>query len=229
MISVDNAKKHPEVWIEQNTGLLRRIVNKYYKDTAKFEQEDLMQEARIATLKAIDMYDEKHNAKLSTYVYTAVCRACRDYVRDNTYDLVVSRYQQEKEWKERMGEDNILNVNKPKFDSPTPPTALRLDQKISQAGNGNAATLGDTIPSGELSVLENLIKKEQVSILREEVSKLPERERDIVYSRFWGGATYKEIAEEQGCSKQRAEVITKRALGRLSSKLKKRLEDELFV
>lgn len=227
MISVDDAKKHPEVWLEQNKGLLQKAISKFDLESPKFSREDLFQEAYIVGLKAIERYDEGSTAKLSTYVFKAVSRACCDFVRKNKFDLYVTPYQQNKQWKKTRdkSQDDKSCSPQPLFGTVQSPTAIRIDETSNKTGE----SLGDTIPSGELSVLNNLIKKEQVVILREELNKLPEREKDILYARYWNGASLEKIASQQGCSRQRINIISKRALDRLASKVKRRLEDELFI
>lgn len=232
MNEVEFAKQNPEIYLEENRGLLEKLVTKFYLNTPKFSRDDLFQEATISALNAIDKYDEDSRAKLSTYVYLAVKRSCRDYVRRNKHDLYVTNYQQHKDWLESQAENSDDSPESykmyGKFGTTESPIAIRLDEShgFGSASNG---TLGDTIPSGELSVLDSLIKDEQIEILKEEMATLPERERDIIHARYWNGATLEEIASTQGCTRQRIDVISKRALNRLSTKVKKRLEDELFI
>lgn len=235
MISVDDAKKHPEVWLEKNRGLLVKIVNKFYLETPKFSEEDLMQEATIIALKAINKYEEGFSSKLSTYVYKAVERACRDYVRRNKYDLHHTPYQQTKDWKKEQAREKLppphflAQKPEPAFGAWQTPMAIRLDRPHSQRDDTSGETFGDTIPSGDLSALDNLIKKEQVAILHEEINRLPEREKNIIYDRFFHNKTLATLAVEQGCSRNRINLISKRAMNKLSTRVKKRLEDELFV
>lgn len=216
-VDVALAKEHPEVYLKENQGLIEKTVNKFYFDSPKFSRDDLVQEATLNAVHAIQKYNVDANASsLSTYIYSSMKRACRDFVRKNKYDLYITAHQQDKAWKTEKPLEK--------------PNALRLDENYNTGPHDNGSKFSNSIPaSGDLSVLNKLIKKEQASILVEEVNALSERERDVVYARFWDGKTLAEIANTQGCSRQRINIIANRALNKLTVKVKERLEDELFI
>jgi RNA polymerase sigma factor (sigma-70 family) len=229
MISVVVAKERPELWLEENKGLIESIVNSFHFDTPKFAREDLVQEANMAAVYAIGKYDINSSASLSTYVYTAVRRTCRDFVRRNKHDLYMSSYQQDKEWKNRLANpvtEQEHSLPKHIFASVEGPMAVRSDAPLTTVMD---VSFGETIPSGEIGLLDALIKKEQVSILMEELNTLPEREQVIICARFFENKTLEEIASTQGCSRQRIKIVNDRAMNRLATKVKERLEDELLI
>lgn len=221
---VDNAKKCPEVWIKNNKGLFESIANTFTLNTSKFSKDDLIQEAHAAAIYAIEKFKTGGEASLSTYVYTASWRACRDFVRKNKHDLYITPGQQNKEWKNASVEPTEQSTANNKFASFESPMAVRMDRPNQDRGSGELA-----IASGELSALDGLIKKEQVEILLEEMNCLSDRERDIINSRYWNKETLEEVAIKQGCSRQRIDIISKRAMTKLTEKVKKRLDFELFI
>lgn len=228
---IKNAKEHPEIYLNDNKGLIESIVNIFSFETSKFSREDLVQEANMSAIYAIQKYDETSSAALSTYIYSSVKRACRDFVRKNKHDLYVSSYQQNKNWKEaeaKYTEEDEKQTVQAKFATTESPMAIRSDTPIAFNTTG-CDSIGSTIPSGDISVLDNLIKEEQVTIITEEIGRLSEREREIISARFWNKETLEEIATRQGCSRQRIYSINRRAMDKLTVKIKKRLEDELFV
>jgi len=223
-------------FLENNEGLLQKLANKFYLDTPKFSKDDLVQEGRLAAARALAKFDPDKEAKVSTYVYTAVHRGLRDFVRKNKHDLYVSGYQQTKDFKARQTQDVQAeegSLPKPKFGAKCSPMALRLDVPAGSPNGGRPGgdneTLGETIPSGELTPVEDMIKKEQIDILNEEVDALPDREREIIRDRYYNGKPLAEIAREQNVTRQRIEQISKRAMNRLKDKVVRRLDGNLFV
>lgn len=204
-------------YLKKNGGLIRNLANKFYKKTSKFSFEDLVQEGSLAAIHALDKHDPENNkSKLSTYVYSAVNRRMRDLVRTNTHDAKVTVYQQLKTYREEsMGIES---------DEWTPnPMAVRLDQTNDA---GEAFSLA--IPSGAPPALDEAIKKEQVSILLEEIDTLPDREKNIIRQRYLDGDSAATIAREQGCTRQRIHEISTRAMRKLSVRVKSRLGGELY-
>jgi RNA polymerase sigma factor (sigma-70 family) len=68
-----------------------------------------------------------------------------------------------------------------------------------------------------------------VEILLEEISSLPDREKDIIRQRYLDGETMTTIARGQGCTRQRIHEISTRAMKKLAVRVKKRLNGELFL
>jgi len=227
-------------FIEEHIGLLKSIVNRFYSPTSKFSKEDLLQEAKLATLKALSKFDStRHKSKLTTYIYSAVHRTCRDFVRNNKFDLRYTPHQQVKDWKlaqtvkiePPVDEQSAQPVPVSKFASSPGPMAVKADSMISFAalGGGEVESFITAIPSGESSVLDSLIKKEQVAVLHKRIGELSERERSVVNARFLDGRTLDAIAREQGVTRQRIEQISKRAIAKLSEKVKDDLGSGILI
>ena len=86
-------------YLEENAGIVEKLANKFHLDTSKFSREDLVQEGRLAVIRALEKFDHTRDnkPKLSTYVYMAVSRSLRDFVRSNINDMNVTCYQQIKD------------------------------------------------------------------------------------------------------------------------------------
>jgi len=218
-----------EEFLKANKGLIESLANKYDVSSAKFSREDLVQEANLAAVRAIEKFDDtRSKSKLTTYVYSAVNRSCRDYVRANINDLRVSNSQQAKNWREKKDVVENDNPSFGKFGTTESPTAIRLDAQISN-GNNNES-IGDTIPaSGDASILDSCIKQEQINILLEEINSLSKKEQAIIRAHFLNGQKFSTIAKLQGLSRQRIHQIHQVAMNKLTEKVKERLEFELLV
>lgn len=225
-------------YLKENKGLINSVVNRFYQTTSKFSKEDLTQEANLAACRALQRFDpNKSKSKVSTYLYSAVYRSCRDFVRHNKFDLYVTSYQQTKDWKEEENRKSIESEPTTedalsqeridyggRFGCTEGPMAVRADKETA-----DGAPVMSVIPSGSPPVIDTLIKKEQISILIEEVDHLPERERDIVRARYFDGQKLSEIARNQGVTRQRIDQISQRAIVKLTEKVKDRLGDELLI
>lgn len=222
----------PEKYLKDNKGLIESIVNRFNLDTSKFSRDDLVQEASLATVRALGKFDStKSRSKLSTYVYSAVHRSCRDFVRKNKHDLKYTGYHQTQDWKAEK--KVVIEVE----DGPTPaltfgtkesPMAIRADA-MNVRGCDGAESMMTSIPSGSPPPLKSMILEEQIDILKEEVNLLPEREREIISARFFDEKKLAEIAREQGVTRQRINQICKRGLSRLKTRVIDRLEYEILI
>jgi RNA polymerase sigma factor (sigma-70 family) len=218
-------------WLQENRGMLVNIVNRYHISTSKFSREDLEQEAALAACHALGKFDSnKGSGKLSTYVWSAVNRACRDYVRANKYDLFDSNYYQNKDWKAaealkaaQKDEDEVVH-SFGRFATTEGPMAVRID-----AGAGGDWSLVDSIPSGDPCGYEYAARMEQIDLLKGQLRILPERERRIVSDLYFNGKSMGDIAVEQGVTRQRIDQISKRALRRLSDGVKAKLGQDILI
>ena len=214
------------VYLRENEGLIQKLANKFHLETPKFSRDDLVQEGNLAAMRALEKFDpDRNKSKISTNVYSAVHRGLRDFVRRNKHDVHYTFYQQAKDYKESLEKQtDDEEAPRAKFGSKQSPVALRLD-----IDSDDENTFGQTIPSGSPPAIDELIRQEQFAILHEEIEALPERERDIVKARFFDGAKLAELARDQGCTRQRIDQISRRAMKRLTEKVKSRLDGELFV
>jgi len=223
---IDTAK-----WLEDNRGMLVSIVNTYQMNTSKFSREDLEQEAALAAISAIGCFDEsKGESKLSTYIYSAVSRSCRDFVRRNKNDLYVSDYYQNKDWvesKEKEKEDEDKPTNYGKFGTTEGPMAVRIDSGGAIADDGT--NMVESIPSGDPCGYEFAAKMEQINALKTEVEKLPRREREIVSAIHFGGKSVSAVAKEQGVTRQRIDQVQRRAVKKLSNNIKAQLGHDILI
>ena len=219
-------------YLQENRGLIESLASKFYLDSSKFSRDDLVQEANLAAIRALEKFDPKKNkSKLSTYVYSAVHRSCRDFVRRNKYDLYKTGYHQTQDWKEEQKNPTTViegPVPTGQFGSAEGPMAIRADAVAIGQGS-DRESFSSTIPSGEPSPLNALIFKEQVEILHEEINKLPPRERDIINARFFEDKPLADIAREQDVSRQRINQISKRAFNRLSGAMEDRVGTEILI
>ena len=190
--------------------------------------EDLIQVASIGLLKAIDRFDLSRGVKFSTYATATVVGELKRHFRDKGWALRVPRRLQEAGLKvgktvtemyqelgraptvpeigERTGlsEDEVLEA----METAHAYTTASLDAPTSEdEGQGSMARLGQEEEAFEL--LEGWTSVEPA------IKALPERERTILYLRFFRGLTQTQIAERLDISQMHVSRLLSRTLRQL--------------
>ena len=102
-------------------------------------------------------------------------------------------------------------------------TEISLDEPINMDYDGNELLLADILGTDEDMILRPLEDDVDLCILRQAVTELPEREREIVYMRFGLGGrkeqTQKEVAQIMGISQSYISRLEKRIMGKLRKEL----------
>ena len=98
-------------------------------------------------------------------------------------------------------------------------TEISLDEPINMDYDGNELLLADILGTDEDMILRPLEDDVDLCILRQAVTELPDREREIVYMRFGLGGrkeqTQREVAQIMGISQSYISRLEKRILVRL--------------
>jgi RNA polymerase sporulation-specific sigma factor len=104
---------------------------------------------------------------------------------------------------------------------------LSIDEPLNTDGDGNELLLADILDSGEGPVGQELERAEDERTVREAVSALEPREREIIELRYGLGGrremTQKEVAEKMGISQSYISRLEKRIIARLKKQIAKRV------
>ena len=96
---------------------------------------------------------------------------------------------------------------------------VSLDEPINMDGDGNELLLGDILGTEEDVVLKPLEEDVDLSVLRQSLRELPQRERDLINMRFGlegrRELTQKEAAKKMGISQSYISRLEKRIIQRL--------------
>ena len=102
-------------------------------------------------------------------------------------------------------------------------TEISLDEPINMDYDGNELLLADILGTDEDMILRPLEDNVDLCILRQAVTELPDREREIVYMRFGLGGckeqTQKEVAQIMGISQSYISRLEKRIMLKLRKEL----------
>jgi RNA polymerase sigma-B factor len=192
--------------------------------------EDLTQTASLGLLNAIDRFDPERGVPFSTYAAATIVGELKRHFRDRGWALRVPRNVQETAilvnrtvsslWQEKgraptvqeiattadIGEDDVLMA----LDALQAYTTDSLDAPIGDASSTAAEAIGTEDRSFELS-------EEWLSVAPA-LRDLPERERAILYLRFFEGLTQTEIAEQLGISQMHVSRLVSQSLEKLRRK-----------
>ena len=188
----------------ENEGLIVQLASKievlYDIDINNWggvEKADIIQEGRIAMLRAAQTYDEEGNVKFSTYVYTVMENAMKDLCKKGVSAFekrmidsgLTQVFLDDEPWNPADGEDDVL-----------------LAEKIKSSDNSD--------PTGNLAVLHVMLEK-----MRNRLIDLPVRERRLLSYHFGLGTlecrTIGETAAYFHLTEKYISIIEKGALAKL--------------
>jgi RNA polymerase sigma-B factor len=194
--------------------------------------EDLIQVGTIGLLKAIDRFDLQREVEFSTYATPTIVGELKRHFRDKGWAVRVPRRLQELNLslnkvvaelsqeigrsptiteiaaKVRLSEEEVLEG----LDTSNAYAVISLD---APAGGEDAPTVSEHIGSED----ESLEALEYRAALGPLIAELPERERRILYLRFFRGMTQSQIAARLGISQMHVSRLLNRTLGVLRAGL----------
>lgn len=210
--------------IEGNLRLVLSVVQRFSNRGENMD--DLFQVGVIGLIKAIDNFNTNLDVRFSTYAVPMCIGEIRRYLRDDN-PVRVSRSMRDTAYKAMQNKEQLINEQgkEPTIEQ----IANRLDMKKSDVVLALEAIVdpvslyepvyndgGDTIyvmdQVGDSSSDKDWI--DEISI-KDEIKKLDDRERNIMYLRFMQGKTQMEVAKEVGISQAQVSRLEKNALRRI--------------
>lgn len=207
--------------IEENSGLIWSIARRYFGRGA--DPDDLYQLGCVGFLKAVEGYDESFGTQFSTYAVPKISGEIRRFLRDDGA-VKVSRGLKEQaaqlraarlELEQRLGREPTLGELSRETGLSPEDIALAetaagptesLQQEMTEGGFSLELVLGDY--QAEERMLERVA-------LRSAVEKLPERERQVVFLRYFHGMTQMSCAKVLHVSQVQISRLERRAVERL--------------
>jgi RNA polymerase sigma-B factor len=217
--------------IEAHRPLAVHLARRFANRTEPLD--DLVQVAQVGLLKAVERFDPDRGVAFSSFATPTILGELKRYFRDATWAVRVSRRSQEL----------LLEVNAAVSDMAQelgrPPMAAEIATRLSvreeevleafevgaayrSAPLVGAGEQGDDDASVRLppGVLDPEFEHaEDRQVLGELLGLLPERERQIVYLRFFEERTQTEIAELVGISQMHVSRLLRTSLRRMQDAL----------
>ncbi|UED85571.1 SigB/SigF/SigG family RNA polymerase sigma factor [Streptomyces profundus] len=198
--------------------------------------EDLAQVAALGLVKAVRGYDPGRGHAFESYAVPTIVGEVRRHFRDHLWGVHVPRRTQELRQRVRAAQRRLENHpdDRPDDESALAESAgltteevrqglsaldsfrpLSLDAELSQPGDGHTLvdTLGDADPG-----FDRVLYRETV---RPTLRRLPEREQQILYLRYFGEMTQAGIAERLNIS----QMQVSRLLARIESRLREEIAE----
>lgn len=227
--SQNGDKKAREELIRGNLRLVLSVIQKFIGRNNS-SADDLFQVGVVGLIKAIDNFDLSLDVKFSTYAVPMISGELRRYLRDNNSirvsrsikDLAYRAMQaKEKLTSDTNGEPTVEQIAK-ELDVNKSDVVFALESisepvSIYEPVYSNS---GDT-----LYMLDQLSDKSSDEgwidefLMKEAIHYLSDREKRILYLRFYQGKTQVEVANEVGISQAQVSRLEKSALTRIKSKI----------
>lgn len=218
-------KKAREQLINGNLRLVLSVIQKFAGRGETFD--DLFQIGCIGLIKSIDNFDINQNVRFSTYAVPMIIGEIRRHLRDNN-SVRVSRSLKDTAYKAMQIKEHLTRINNreptieeiskemnvPKeniilsLESVVEP--ISLQEPVFSDKEGDTVYVMDQISSTDTDA--GWIY--EISV-RQTISKLSAREKNILSLRFLKGKTQTEIAKEVGISQAQVSRLEKNAIKKI--------------
>ncbi|MEI3610838.1 RNA polymerase sporulation sigma factor SigF [Pseudogracilibacillus sp. SO30301A] len=224
--SQEGDKKARDLLVEKNVRLVWSVVQRFLN--RGYDPEDLFQIGSIGLIKSIDKFDLSYEVRFSTYAVPMIIGEIQRFIRDDG-TIKVSRSIKELGNKIRIAKEELTKqLNR----SPTvQEVAEALDitpEEVAQAqdaikyphsihetvyeNGGEPITLLDQIADDDKQWFDKLT-------LEEAIRSLTERERLIVYLRYYKDKTQSQVAKRLGISQVQVSRLEKKILEEMKEKI----------
>ncbi|WP_313798426.1 RNA polymerase sporulation sigma factor SigF [Cytobacillus sp.] len=213
--------------VQRNMRLVWSVVQRFLN--RGYEPDDLFQIGCIGLLKSVDKFDLSFDVKFSTYAVPMIIGEIQRFIRDDG-TVKVSRSLKEMGNKIRKAKDElskslgrIPTVSELSEFLDIPPEDIILAQEASRTpssihetvyeNDGDPITLLDQIDDGNEGKWFDKIA------LKEAINELDDRERLIVYLRYYKDQTQSEVAARLGISQVQVSRLEKKILQQMKDRM----------
>ncbi len=203
--------------IEENLALVGSVVKRFVY--TGHDTEDLFQIGALGLIKAVQRFDDTYGVKLSTYAVPVIVGEIKRFLRDDgavrisrrikTNAIHIRAYTETKT-KEDGVAPSIFEIadalGLEVEDVTVAMEAMRPLQSL-QAESDEAPNLLETLPAADTQ--ENLI---DCLSLRQAIETLSERDRRLIYMRYFENKTQSDVAGQLGISQVQVSRIEKKLL-----------------
>ena len=199
----DSAAK--EELLSENTSLLKSIVRRYLGKGVEFD--DLYQLAGIGLLKAVNGFDESFGVRFSTYAVPMIAGEIKRFMRDDGSVKVSRAMKGAAKSMNRYIEDYTAEHG-------AAPSLKEVAERFGMEESEAVFVLGSSrMP---LSLYGQGIERMQ---LKAALESLPERDKKIIFLRYFRDMTQSEVAAVIGVSQVQISRIESRAVGEMKKLL----------
>lgn len=215
--------------VENNSRLIWSIVKRFKNN--KYETDDLFQIGAMGLVKSIKRFNNQYNVKLSTFAVPYIIGEIKRYLRDDGM-VKVSRSLKElnikiemlKKQYEKLGKELSINEIEKELKESKENILLALE------ANKEIKSIDEEFEDSNENILFNKVKVESYEedtikkiILKQELEKLDEKERNIIILRYFYNKTQSQIACQYGISQVQVSRIEKRVLLKMRENIKEKM------
>lgn len=214
-----------ERMMEENAGLIWSIVRRYYGRGV--DPEDLYQLGCLGFLKAVRGFDPEYGCQFSTYAVPKISGEIRRFLRDDG-PVKVSRGMKERGLAIRLAKDRLSHAfgREPTLSELAAETGLEVEE-IAAAEEANLPVTSLQMETGEDGfTLESILGTEGMEedlverlALRGAIETLSEREKQVIFLRYYKNLTQDKTAKVLGVSQVQVSRIERKSVERLREKL----------
>ncbi|MDR2361023.1 MAG: sigma-70 family RNA polymerase sigma factor [Oscillospiraceae bacterium] len=211
--------------VNDNSGLVWSIARRFFGRGT--DPEDLYQIGCLGLIKAARDFDPEYGTKFSTYAVPKISGEIQRFLRDDGM-VKVSRSTKERAYKIARAKSELeqtlgrapalselaeITGYSPEEIAVCENVSATIDSLQRELGqDGDGLDLANTL--ADFAAEDKMI--EQIA-LRDAVSKLPDKERQVIILRYWRGVTQANAAKVLGVSQVQVSRLEKRAVSLLRS------------
>ena len=206
--------------LELQEKLVYSIISKYSNNS---NREDLFQVGMLGAITAFNKYDKSLGVKYSTFAYKYILGEVLKYLREDR-SIHISRDIINDYKKILIGRDYIYKeygyVDNKKLSK-----ILNIsEERINEVLNYNDSTISLNKPIGEDITVEDTIKDNKLDLnelvsLKEALNNLDQKEKKLIYERYYNDLTQTEIAKRDNISQVKVYRLERKILDKLKDKM----------
>lgn len=216
-----------DLLVERNIRLVWSVVQRFLN--RGYEPDDLFQIGSIGLLKSVDKFDLSYDVKFSTYAVPMIIGEIQRFIRDDG-TVKVSRSLKELSNRIRRTRDEMSKTNGrvPTINEIAEYLEVSREEIImAQDAGRSPASIHETVYENDgdpITLMDQLTDKEDSKwfdkiALEETIRGLDERERLIVYLRYYKDQTQSQVAGRLGISQVQVSRLEKKILDQMRERM----------
>jgi len=213
--------------IEKNMRLVWSVVQRFLN--RGYEPDDLFQIGCIGLLKSVDKFDLSYDVKFSTYAVPMIIGEIQRFLRDDG-TVKVSRSLKEMGNKIRKAKDELSKTRgrAPTITEIADHLGISPEEVVlAQEAVRSPASIHETVYENDgdpITLLDQIADADEASwfdkiALKKAIEELDEREKLIVYLRYYKDQTQSEVAARLGISQVQVSRLEKKILQHIKEKM----------
>ena len=230
-----NDSRLREYLIAQHEGLVRHVAREYLSSGESFD--DIVSVGHVGLIHAVDRFDPLRGTKFATFAVPTIKGEIRRYFRDRTWSMRVPRRVQELSMRARKVNEELTQAQgrAPSYAQLARELGVTEEDVIeaievgrqyemlsidhTESSSGGDEALSEADRAGDLDPdIEDIGDKDEV---RRALKQLPDRERVILFLRYFHDMSQQEVGDRLGISQMHVSRLQQRALQRLRTLMRR--------